>query len=79
MKAFLQAAAVAAVAALTLEAAAPPAAAQTAGLTFEQVQRKYRKMSPVFIAKCDHDGNDLFTNAELQCVAGIYSAMYLED
>lgn len=75
MKTFLLAAAVAA---LAFEAGALPAAAQAAGLTFEQVQRKYRKMSPVFIAKCDHDGNGVFTNAELQCVSGIYSAMYLE-
>jgi hypothetical protein len=68
----------AALAALVGQALPPPAAAQAAGLTFEQVQRKYRKMSPVFIEKCDRDADDLYERTELQCVAGIYSAMYIE-
>lgn len=67
-----------AAAALALAAAALPAAAQTTGLTLDQVEREYRQMSPVFIRKCDHDGNGLYDRAELQCVRGIYSVMYLE-
>lgn len=67
-----------ALAALALPMAALPAVAQAAGLTFEEVQRKYRKMSPVFIRKCDHNGDGVYANAELQCVAGIYNAMYVE-
>ncbi len=68
----------AAIMALALQTAALPAVAQAAGLTLEEVQRKYRKMSPVFIVKCDRDGNDLYDRSELLCVSGIYSAMYLE-
>jgi len=71
-------------AALTLQFATQPAVAQApggqaAGVPFEQVQRKYRRMSPVFIEKCDKNGDRLFTRIELQCVAGIYQAMYIED
>ncbi len=54
-----------------------PAFAQAAGLTYDEVARKYRKMSPVFIHKCDRNGDDIYTNAEMQCVAGIYNAMYI--
>lgn len=68
----------AALAALALGSAAAPAAAQSAGLTLAEVQRKYRNMSPVFIAKCDRDGSGLYDRSELHCVSGIYSAMYLE-
>ena len=68
----------AAVAAFALEVIALPAAAQAGDLTFEQVQRKYRQMSPVFIRKCDRDGDGLYSRVELQCISGIYSAMYLE-
>jgi hypothetical protein len=68
---------VALAAAIGLQAAVPPALAQQSGLTFEQVQRKYRKMSPVFIEKCDHNGDGLFNNAEMQCVQGIYHSMYI--
>ena len=64
---------------LLAQAAALPVLAQAAGLTFEQVQRKYRKMSPVFIEKCDKNGDGVFTKPEMQCVAGIYQAMYIED
>ncbi len=67
------------IAALALQLAALPAVAQTAGIPYEQVQRKYRKMSPVFIEKCDKNGDRLFTNVEMQCVAGIYQAMYIEN
>jgi hypothetical protein len=75
MKAMVMAAGVAA---LALQLAALPAVAQTAGIPYEQVKRKYRKMSPVFIEKCDKNGDRLFTNVEMQCVAGIYQAMYIE-
>lgn len=81
MRTFLIAATISA---MVFGTTAPPAGAQyagtqAAGLTFDQVQRKYRRMSPVFITKCDRNGDGIYTNAEMQCVAGIYQAMYLED
>ena len=55
------------------------ARAQSAdGLTVEQVQRRYRRMSEVHILKCDKDGNQLIDRKEMLCVRSIYSAMYLE-
>ena len=48
-----------------------------ADLPYEKVLRKYRGMSPVFVRKCDRDGDSLYTNVEMQCVAGIYQAMYI--
>ena len=57
-------------------AAADPAAAQ--GVTLDQVERQYPRMSVVHIVKCDRDGDGLFSRGELLCVRGIYSAMYLE-
>ena len=65
------------VAALGLPLAALPSLAQTAGNPYEKVLRKYRGMSPVFVRKCDRDGDSLYTNVEMQCVAGIYQAMYI--
>jgi hypothetical protein len=55
-----------------------PALAQTAGLTLAQVERKYPRMSPVHIKKCDHDGNGIYTRIEMLCVSGIYQQMYLD-
>ena len=55
-----------------------PAAAQTAGLTLEQVERKYPRMNAVHIRKCDHDGNGIYTRTEMLCVSGIYQQMYLD-
>ena len=57
---------------------AVPALAQTSGLTLDQVERKYPRMSPVHIKKCDHDGNGIYTRTELLCVSGIYQQMYLD-
>ena len=57
---------------------AVPALAQTGGLTLDQVERKYPRMSPVHIQKCDHDGDGIYTRTELLCVSGIYQAMYLD-
>jgi hypothetical protein len=69
-----------AIALLTASLLAPlPAAAQDGGLTFEQVQRKYRGMAEVHILKCDRDGDRVFGRAEMGCVRGIYQAMYIED
>ena len=48
------------------------------GLTLDQVERKYPRMSPVHIQKCDHDGDGIYTRTELLCVSGIYQAMYLD-
>jgi len=56
---------------------AVPALAQTAGLTLDQVEREYPRMSPVHILKCDYDKNGVFTRTEMLCVAGIYEQMYL--
>jgi hypothetical protein len=57
---------------------APAAFAQSSGLTFAQVERKYPRMSPVHIEKCDHDGDGLYTRSEMLCVSSIYQAMYIE-
>ncbi len=35
-------------------------------------------MSPVHIEKCDRNGDEIYTRIEMQCVAGIYQAMYLD-
>jgi hypothetical protein len=65
-------------AALLLALPLTPALAQTAGLTLEQVERKYPRMSPVHIKKCDYDGSGTYTRTELLCVSGIYQQMYLD-
>ena len=57
---------------------APAAFAQAQGLTLEQVERKYPRMSYVHINKCDYDGNGIFTRTEMLCVSGIYQQMYLD-
>ena len=57
---------------------AMPAVAQQATLSLDQIERKYRQMSPVHIAKCDYDGDGQFTHTEQLCVAAIYQAMYLD-
>lgn len=54
------------------------AMAQDAGLTFAQVKSEYRQMSPVHIAKCDHDGNGVYTRTEMLCVSSIYQQFYLD-
>ena len=58
---------------------APMALAQAAGLTLDQVEHKYPRMSPVHIRKCDYDGDGIYTRSELLCVSGIYQQMYLSD
>jgi hypothetical protein len=54
-----------------------PAAAQQSTLSLDQIERKYRGMSPVHIDKCDHDRDGSFTAAEQLCVASIYQQMYI--
>jgi len=49
----------------------------SAPLSEAQVQSRYPAMSSVFIAKCDKDGDGLYTNAEMACVRGIYQQMYI--
>jgi hypothetical protein len=67
-----------ALAALLVAAPAAAAFAQAQGLTLEQVERKYPRMSYVHINKCDYDGNGIFTRTEMLCVSGIYQQMYLD-
>jgi hypothetical protein len=55
-----------------------PAFAQTSGLTLEQVERKYPRMSPVHIRKCDYEGDGIYTRTQMLCVSGIYQQMYLD-
>jgi hypothetical protein len=55
-----------------------PALAQNGTLTLEQVQRRYRAMNMVHIAKCDYDADQRFNKAEQLCLAGLYRAMYRE-
>lgn len=56
-----------------------PALAQDGGtLTLEQVERKYRPMNIVHIAKCDYDADQRFDKAEQLCLAGLYRALYRE-
>ena len=57
---------------------AMPAAAQQFTLSLDQIEHKYRGMSPVHITKCDYDGDGAFTRTEQLCVAGIYQQMYLD-
>lgn len=65
------------VAALLVQPFAGPAFAQSGGaLTLSQVERKYPKMSPIHIEKCDRGGNGLYDGSEMNCVSGIYRAMY---
>ena len=52
---------------------------QSAPLSEAQVQSRYPAMSSVFIAKCDKDGDGLYTNAEMASVRGIYHQMYISD
>jgi hypothetical protein len=71
------------VAAALFIAAAPtalvlPVWAQSQGLTFDQVQRKYRGMNEVHIAKCDRNHDNLIEPKEIHCVQGIYQVMYLD-
>lgn len=56
---------------MTLTAAA---AAQGAGLTLQQVEVRFRGMSEIHIAKCDHNGDGLYDRAELACVRSLYLA-----
>ena len=57
---------------------APMALAQAAGLTLDQVEHKYPRMSPVHIRKCDYDGDGIYTRTEMLCVSGIYQADVLD-
>jgi hypothetical protein len=61
---------------LTIAGSALPALAQQGTMTLDQIERKYRNMSPVHIEKCDYDGDGVFTRTEQLCVAGIYQQMY---
>jgi hypothetical protein len=63
---------------LAIVALATVARAQQSTLTLDQIERKYRGMSPVHINKCDYDGDGLFTRTEQLCVAGIYQQMYVD-
>jgi hypothetical protein len=63
--------------AATILSLALPALAQQGTMTLDQIERKYRNMSPVHIEKCDFDGDGVFTRTEQLCVAGIYQQMYL--
>jgi hypothetical protein len=62
---------------VTISSLALPALAQQGTMTLDQIERKYRNMSPVHIEKCDYDGDGVFTRTEQLCVAGIYQQMYL--
>jgi hypothetical protein len=64
--------------AVLLALAAPAPATAQAGLTLDQVQRKYRKMNEVHILKCDRDRDLIFTRTEMLCVSSIYDVMYLD-
>jgi len=66
-------------AALATVLAAGPAAAQTSGATLEQVQQRFRGMSEIHIAKCDHDGNGLYTRGEIACVRSLYLATVVDN
>ena len=60
-----------------------PVSAQAPGgdptaLTIEQVQRRFRRMSPVHILKCDYNGDNLIERKEYPCVEGIYRVMYVD-
>jgi hypothetical protein len=55
------------------------ALAQQATMSLAEIERKYRQMSPVHIAKCDYDRDGRFTRTEQLCVAGIYEQMYLDS
>jgi len=67
--------------AAALAAAATAAAAQQGGqvLTLRQVEARFPGMNEVHIRKCDHNGDDLYDQAELACVSSIYRVMYLSD
>jgi len=58
---------------------APAVLAQGTTLTLQQLERKYPRMSPVHIAKCDHDGDGVYNHSEQLCVASIYNTMYRQD
>ena len=64
---------------LAVLAAVPVNAQAQQGLTLQQVEAKYPRMRPVHIAKCDHNGDGLYTRTEMLCVSGIYQQMYLAD
>lgn len=52
--------------------------AQQAGLTVQQVQRKYHNMAEVHILKCDRNGDQLIERSEMPCVSSIYRVMYID-
>lgn len=71
----------AAAVAVTAPSLAPVAAVAqgSGGLTLQQMERKYPRMSPVHIAKCDFHGDGVYDRGEQACVSSIYSTMYLND
>jgi hypothetical protein len=64
--------------AMVIAGLALPAFAQQSTLSLDQIERKYRRMSPIHIEKCDYDHDGMFTLSEQLCVAGIYQQMYLD-
>jgi hypothetical protein len=66
---------------LLATAVIPPASvtAQTQAMTIQQVQSRFHGMNEVHIRKCDFNGDGLIDSKEINCVRGIYQAMYLDD
>ena len=61
--------AVASLAAALLAELVTPAAAQGGAVTLDQIERRYLRMSEVYIAKCDKNGDQRYPRAEVGCVA----------
>ena len=62
-----------------LACAGPNATQSDVAVPFAQVEARYPRMSKVHIVKCDRNGDQLFSRIELNCVSGIYRAIYLSD
>ena len=68
------------VVAVPLFACATPDAYQgDVAVPLAQVEARYPRMSYVHIAKCDKDGDQLYSRIELSCVRSVYHAMYIEE
>lgn len=66
-------------AAVAASAATAAVVARNSTMTFEQMERKYPRMTAVHMRKCDRDGDGLYNRAEALCVSSVYSTMYLND
>lgn len=44
--------------------------------SLQRIEARYPRMSPVHIAKCDHDGDGTFTRAERACISSLHSQLY---